>query len=247
MRTMKLWELTWTVLCHVMCLYPNQVAPSPILPSQLTLKAVDPSANSVEPRLDRGRHQPDIHPLPSDNLPVLPLQYPKGDRLPSEADLNPRKLQRLLGAEYDPVFMSSVRPLESIVEPNGTYIYQLRNGHPLSEMPSELRTLAFALPGSRQKYRIKSRKVRKYVRNYLWTYTYCPVNYRWRDLGDRFWPRWIREGDCDAGRTCSVPAGMRCKPQGSTTKTILWWHCRRKSCFWIPIKYPIIVKCSCSC
>jgi noggin len=244
---MRLCELVWAVACHVLCLYPPHAIMSPILPPHLTLKVDDPERNSVDGRSHRGRHQPGIHPMPSDDLPVLPLHYPKGDRLPSEDDLNPRKLQRLLGNDYDPVFMSSVRPLESIIDPNGTYIYQFKNGHPVSEMPRELRTLAFNTPGSRQKYRIKSRKVRKYIRNYLWTYTFCPVNYRWRDLGERFWPRWIREGDCDSGRSCSVPAGMHCKPQDSTTKTILWWHCRRKSCYWIAIKYPIIVKCSCAC
>ncbi len=24
----------------------------------------------------------------------------------------------------------------------------------------------------------------------------CPVSYKWKDLGDYFWPRWIKQGRC---------------------------------------------------
>ena len=126
---------------------------------------------------------------------------------------------------------------------------------------AKIRLGPFNLPGrggsGGKRIQIKNRKNRKSLQRYLAWYSYCPVLYRWRDLGRRFWPRWIREGDCGGGggggdkrrqRSCSVPAGMTCKPDRSATKTVLWWHCRRTGqCGWIPIKYPVIVGCRCSC
>ena len=48
----------------------------------------------------------------------------------------------------------------------------------------------------------------------------CPVNYQWTDLGDYFWPKWIRSGTCSnslandedtkESQNCSWPNGMKC-------------------------------------
>ena len=93
----------------------------------------------------------------------------------------------------------------------------------------------------------------------------CPVRYTWEDLGEYFWPRWIRRGHCgdedsveeDPGRVCSWPAGMRCLPGAARTLHILRWHCRRRKpggggpgrhrCKWFKIPYPITSGCRCAC
>uniref|UniRef100_A0A3Q4BWY3 Noggin n=1 Tax=Mola mola TaxID=94237 RepID=A0A3Q4BWY3_MOLML len=57
--------------------------------------------------------------------------------------------------------------------------------------------------------------------------------------------------DAQSKRSCSVPEGMVCKPASSTHLTVLRWRCvPRKGglkCAWIPVQYPIITDCKCSC
>jgi len=215
-----------------------------------------------------------LRPTPDDDvngLPVLPLDVDAGaDRQlgPTSRDLEPRALTTLLGEEFDIEFMAITRPTDSVAHPNGTYLYDAsalgRGGFPV-RLP---RLRGFRIPGSPDSVRrvaIKGRAARRRAQRYLAAYSYCPVFARWRDLGRRFWPRWIREGSCrgdQRARSCSVPPGMTCRPHRSATKTVLWWHCRTSArgrpgqvtsslsapaCGWIPIKYPIITACKCSC
>ena len=220
-----------------------------MLPARLMLKS---ESNEV-PGVGRQKNKyAGIRPSPSDDLPIVPLQFPKGAIPPSDNDLDPMKLRRLLGNQYDPTYMSHVSPIELLVNPNGTYVYNFKKGRPLGQLLPEIRRLSFELSGEdAQKIKIKSRKKRRRFQRYLATYTYCPIYYKWRDLGIMFWPQWIREGDCRSERSCSIPAGMSCKAELSTTMTVLYWHCRvnrkRSQCRWIEIKYPIITKCGCRC
>ncbi len=69
------------------------------------------------------------------------------------------------------------------------------------------------------------------------------------DLGDYFWPRWIKRGHCgkledadgededeedeDTSKAvakfdCSWPRGMRCAAGKTKVLNILRWHCRRR-------------------
>jgi len=215
-----------------------------------------------------------LRPMPDDDidgLPILPLDVSTvGDRQlgPTSRDLEPRTLTALLGEEFDIEFMAITRPTDSLAHPNGTYVYDasaVTRGFAV-RLP---RLRGFRIPGSPDsvgRIAIKGRAARRRAQRYLAAYSYCPVFARWRDLGRRFWPRWIREGSCrgdQRARSCSVPPGMTCRPYRSATKTVLWWHCRTSSrgrpaqassslsssptCGWIPIKYPIIIACKCSC
>jgi len=214
-----------------------------------------------------------LRPVPDeDDLPVLPLNVGNsGDRQlgPTARDLEPRTLTAKLGDEFDVEFMAITRPTDSISHPNGTYLYDasaITRGFAV-RLP---RLRGFRIPGSPDsvgRIAIKGRSARRRAQRYLAAYSHCPVFARWRDLGRRFWPRWIREGSCRGdhrARSCSVPAGMTCRPHRSATKTVLWWHdCRSSSrgrsaqshsslssapsCGWIRIKYPIITACKCSC
>ena len=197
-----------------------------------------------------------MRPVPSGGLPIRPLVYPAREKptLPTTKDLNARSLRKLLGGAFDTSLMSTERPLESILKPNGTLVYDFENGRPIGKMPRGLRNLYISIPGRKRRIRIKSRRTRRKMANFLWAFSYCPVRYTWRDLGARFWPRWLREGDCRSGRSCSVPPGMTCKSDGFSRKTLLFWDCRRRAgrradvtCRWIRIQYPVITKCSCAC
>jgi len=191
-------------------------------------------------------------PSPSDALPVQELiENPDTSLDPKEGDMSYRTLRRMLGKKYDRNFMSVVRPLESILRPNGTLEFKIKKGRPKERRPNYIKyfgTPVFIGSDKGTKLRV-SRRTRKKIQKYLWSYTHCPVFYTWKDLGIRFWPRWIKEGQCYQKRSCSVPPGMKCKPSDSTTKTILRWHCQewQKNCRWINMHYPMITKCSCSC
>ncbi len=104
--------------------------------------------------------------------------------------------------------------------------------------------------GSRVRTRL-SRKVRKKLEKFLWLYTQCPVIYRWKDLGSRYWPRWIKQGHCTANQSCSFPPGMSCRASEEREVVLLRWHCQYwdppRFCKWIPLHYPIIRQCSCGC
>ena len=195
-----------------------------------------------------------LRPVPSDNLPVLPLNYPAHQKpaAPSGTDLDFKRLMAKLGKFYEPAFMSCVRPLESFLAPNGTLAYSYDGVRPKGKVPRELRHLSVRVPGRRRRFRVKGRRNRRKMIRFLSAYIYCPVLYRWKDLGAQFWPRWLREGLCYRDRSCSIPAGMSCTPKTFTHKTLLYWDCRRvtskgEKCSWIRIQYPVITKCGCAC
>jgi noggin len=104
-------------------------------------------------------------------------------------------------------------------------------------------------------------KLKRSLSKLLTQFTQCSVTFEWKDLGDRFWPRYIREGTCSQEKSCSFPAGMGCKPTEKSHLTLLRHFCGARrwgkaevepfnaasNCRWISVKYPIVTKCSCSC
>jgi len=100
----------------------------------------------------------------------------------------------------------------------------------------------------------------------------CPVQFEWEDLGEFFWPRYVRQGECQQGglgmshhhrTSCSWPRGMNCNPADAEVLQILRWHCRRRKtpdllglttrqkirksykCRWIKVPYPVTSSCKC--
>ena len=93
----------------------------------------------------------------------------------------------------------------------------------------------------------------------------CPVQFEWNDLGEYFWPRWIKHGTCQGGGQqaktsgCSWPQGMNCVQDEVEMLQILRWHCRtrrnkssskslrKRKCKWYKVPYPVTSSCKCSC
>jgi len=205
-----------------------------------------------------------LRPSPDDSLdglPVLPLigRYrppsssspsSSGSLDPSPADLETRSLLSLLGSDFDSSFMSAARPSESILHPNGSFVpygeelfANVGLGSTLTRLPAIRIPGRAATSSATRVIAARGREARRRLQRYLAAYSHCPLFVRWRDLGRRFWPRWIREGSCrgpSSGtasgafgggrvRSCSIPVGMTCRPNHSSTKTVLWWHCRTPS------------------
>ncbi|KFV49655.1 Noggin, partial [Gavia stellata] len=183
-------------------------------------------------RLEQGacQHYLHIRPAPSDNLPLVDLiEHPDPIFDPKEKDLNETLLRNLMGGHFDPNFMAVSLPEDRLRGGGPRYFYDGLQ------------------PG--KKHRL-SKKLRRKLQMWLWSQTFCPVLYTWNDLGSRFWPRYVKVGSCYSKRSCSVPEGMVCKPAKSVHLTILRWRCQRRGgqrCTWIPIQYPIISECKCSC
>lgn len=112
------------------------------------------------------------------------------------------------------------------------------------------------------------------VRLWLVHSSTCRLRHRWVDLGPAFWPRWLRQTDCersDGGQSCSFPGGMECMRAQTTYIKILAWHCLEnrevgdgkgnksdvrtetemgefmKRCVWRQVPYPVVTACTCSC
>ncbi|PSN57292.1 hypothetical protein C0J52_02530 [Blattella germanica] len=176
---------------------------------------------------------------PFDLPPPDLIESPNKMLDPKPHDLNSTALKAMLGRNFDPNFMSISRPTR---HPNHNHNHsgsdlvefpfkRNKKGRlvPMGEMPRSLRKMNFSfirLPdGSRLRTRI-SAKLKKKLQQFLWAFTACPIVYRWKDLGIRFWPRYLKEGHCPAGKTsCSIPPGMTCRPKEKTHKTLLRWHC----------------------
>ncbi|XP_007909823.1 noggin-3 [Callorhinchus milii] len=199
-------------------------------------------------RLGAGQHYLHLRPSPSDHLPLLELlEPPDPDLDPKDKDMDETTLRKKLAANFDPNFMALRLP-EGWEPEAGAPEPGLRH-RPGGFMPNHIRRVDFVVAAGR-KQRL-SKKLRRRLQLWLWSYTHCPVLYTWKDLGDRFWPRYIREGSCYSGRSCSFPEGMSCKKAKASTKTLLRWHCPRRElhrpCAWIPVQYSIISECKCSC
>ncbi|KAL3986605.1 phosphatidic acid-selective phospholipase A1 [Sarotherodon galilaeus] len=186
--------------------------------------------------MDRGicQHYYLLRPIPSDSLPLVELKEdPDPVFDPKERDLNETELKSVLG-DFDTRFLSVLQPTEDKFTGN-----------------DELDDFEIQKPGEYSRKKSERKKLKRRLQQWLWAYSFCPVVYTWTDLGNRFWPRFVRVGSCLSKRSCSVPEGMVCKPANSTHLTILRWRCvQRKGglkCAWIPVQYPIITDCKCSC
>ncbi|XP_051989064.1 noggin 5 [Xyrauchen texanus] len=183
-----------------------------------------------------------VRPSPSDNLPVPDLhEDPDPAYEPGDSDLAPRALRRKLGSGFDPIYSSIGRPA---TPGNGSEVTREDEIGLAGPVPQEFLELDLV--------ELKAGpKTHRMVRRWLWGYTRCPVLSAWKDLGVRFWPRYVKEGHCSNERSCSLPEGMFCRPVESVSVALLRWHChgRRalKRCTWIRAHYPVISQCGCAC
>lgn len=211
---------------------------------------------------------------PSTNLDRVPLidliEPPPSPDDPRADDLNATALLLKMGSNFDDSSMSIFHPAVTgrRKEENLSYFGYRRNRQgrliPTGSMPDYLSKIDFKYltlsNGSKLRTKISSKLKRK-IQQFLWAYTACPVIYRWRDLGLRFWPRYLKIGFCPQNVSCSIPPGMTCRASATVNKTLLRWFCKnhqqhgttaaagtqRRHCQWIKIEYPILSECSCSC
>ena len=96
------------------------------------------------------------------------------------------------------------------------------------ELVRDLRRLRFTYRDNRDMERRLSAEVVVELERWLLEQARCEVHHTWEDMGDLFWPRWVRHGRCDSLAVCSWPPGMYCAPAPSDTLRLLHWQCRRR-------------------
>ncbi|KAK6328435.1 hypothetical protein J4Q44_G00004130 [Coregonus suidteri] len=179
-------------------------------------------------RIEEGmcQHYYLLRPIPSDTLPIVELKEDPDPVLdPKERDLNETELRSTLGSHFDPHFMSITPPEDKYSGNEDLSDSEIRQ-KPSGAMPKEIKAMEFEIQhGKKHK---PSKKLRRRLQLWLWSYAFCPVVYTWNDLGNRFWPRYVKVGSCYNKRSCSVPEGMVCKPAKSAHFTILRWRCLQR-------------------
>lgn len=161
---------------------------------------------------------------------------------PQATDMKEVKLRPILG-DYVSSFLSTKKPQNF-----GTILGDsISEGELLKTMPSSLKAIDFSVPKTSRRRRTRS-KTQSLFRLWLWNISYCPVLYRWTDLGKYVWPRYMKIGFCPK-KSCSYPAGMTCQPsrKDAKVKVLLWYCSRSKKCSWKVYNENITTKCQCSC
>jgi len=157
--------------------------------------------------LDRGLSKAE-----SKNTPSFSMRFRAEHDPPRKKDMNPDKLNRLIGSDFNEMWMSKT-PIIAAASRNATDAFggMLQNTGPDNlQFPERL-------PAQYQEM----------MRTWLVRRSSCPVEFVWTDLGKQFWPRWIKIGRCGRSETmsCSWPPGMLCMPSSTRVLNLLRWHC----------------------
>lgn len=213
---------------------------------------------------------------------VVPLEFQEHfKKRPKRKNLKPARLLRKMGPDFDPTWMSMEIPSQLLsVEMSENQMAQLVKEVTSLNLEEELNDISnlseFQLDEDQDlDPKLKSSMISAFEQ-WLVKKSSCPITFRWEDLGEYFWPRWIKKGQCsgsskdqgssssseDSPLGCSWPYGMKCVPGEVKTVHILRWHCRRRSrskkmgkgsnslrqkCKWYKIPYPVTSSCRCAC
>ena len=168
----------------------------------------------------------------------------KGQRWPDpqSKDLEETKLRLILGT-YSRNFLSTAMPIDFA---NAAQSNMVTEEELLRTMPNALKSIQFNVP-TKRKRRARS-KTQSLFRLWLWSLSYCPVQYKWVDMGKYVWPRYMKVGYCPK-RPCSFPEGMTCQPSRKDVqvKVLLWYCTRSLHCSWKVYSERITSACSCRC
>ena len=209
------------------------------------------------------------------NKPTVPLQFwEKVKKKPRGRQLKESKLLEKMGSDFDPSWMSVERPGGSrhntrVSLPEEQVALLMEEVSSL-DIETEIMEMLDNSPDQRHEPTV-IRAVGAF-QQWLVRKSSCPVEFDWEDLGEYFWPRYVRSGECESGEageaggdssSCSWPRGMSCSPADAQVLHILRWHCRRRrtpdllglttrqrirksyKCRWIKVPYPVTSSCKC--
>ncbi|XP_054635918.1 noggin-like [Dunckerocampus dactyliophorus] len=240
--------------------------------------------------------------LPSYSQPLRPYALLTNAEdyiyMPKPRHYRPSRLLRILGSSFDPFWMSIGPPSGSSgVSTDKGSCNALSRGDSLPvKLPNDTTSredvnvsasavLRKAAASQRKKLEREAADVdlstlppdvATSVRASLVHSATCGLCSQWVDLGPAFWPRWLRQTDCDKSdrvQSCSFPTGMVCVRAQIAHIKILAWHCLKiredeskrfktdrsdvsmlmgtseelRRCLWMVVPYPVVTACRCSC
>ena len=190
--------------------------------------------------------------------PIAPLEFrDSAKKKPKKKNLNRRRLMKKMGNDYDATWMSSETPTallsndgsESVVSMSADQMAELARQVTSLNLAAELKELSASVDEDLPNVS----KMVDIFEQWLVKKSSCPITYTWTDLGEYFWPRYIKQGKCSGDSSvnklsddsdeydynddkkvekstggCSWPEGMKCVQGEHKTLHLLRWHCRRR-------------------
>ena len=204
--------------------------------------------------------------------PIVPLEFwEKVKKKPHGRQLKESKLLEKMGSDFDPDWMSVRRPdggakgAGPILSLSEQQVADLMEELDQLDLEHDIRGMV----GAKQHEPTMARALGAF-QQWLVKKSSCPVHFEWEDLGEYFWPRWVRTGSCSqkshhtTTASCSWPGGLTCGPADAEVVQLLRWHCRRRptpdllglttrqrirksyKCRWIKVPYPVTSSCKCA-
>ncbi|XP_022653611.1 noggin-like isoform X1 [Varroa destructor] len=233
------------------------------LPLSLLLAGVFQAQGAVGLNSDQKAASKLLRPRPEEryHFPQA-LDIPTPHRMP-EVDVE--TLLNILGDDFQPKYMSITNPNDDELKlSNSTKRHRQHKQRKNSASSRE--SLKALLSGRLSEVPRGQPEFRRTLRRFLRKHTECRIARYWHDLGDRYFPRYVREGTCQQTHvSCSIPPGMLCQPHKQKEIKLLWWHCttggystrtqvnqphynlERQKCRWIKMIYPVLSECTCKC
>jgi len=191
---------------------------------------------------------------PSDINEMIPLfnllQKPK----PFEKDI--KYLMTVLGSNFEPKYTSIHEPSQArdpSIFQRGNIMARFPLMKTVPTMSDELKKLNVELSRGNGEKRKAGSKFMNKLQHWLFDLSKCPVRYKWIDMGENIFPRFIKRGLCSKKKTCSFPSGMKCNPSKWKSINVLLYTCLKdfnsvaKQCRWRPLNVDLLTECACGC
>uniref|UniRef100_A0A4W6F5R4 Noggin n=1 Tax=Lates calcarifer TaxID=8187 RepID=A0A4W6F5R4_LATCA len=205
-----------------------------------------PNVTVVQDQEDTGWDSPFLQlraSLPSFSQPIRPYTLLTNTEdyhyMPKPRHRRPSRLLRLLGSSFDPFWMSIEQPSEASGSDGDGRPFLHGDTLPREAAGLDFSSLPLDVASSLQFWLVRS--------------AMCELHFKWTDLGPAFWPRWLRQTDCqrsNGGRSCSFPSGMECvriKGERHNDSVEVGTSEAMKRCLWRQVPYPVVTACTCSC
>ena len=148
------------------------------------------------------------------------------DFLPYGKHLKIKRLLRKMGPDFDSEWMSIETPTKSKKSNQLPDIYLVQQENRIED--GLLKHRLVHLVEFHSHGMNLSKQSKEDIKTFLQKMSSCEVNFEWEDLGNLFFPRNIRSGECVSKSACSWPAGMLCQSSENKTLHVLHWRCSRR-------------------
>ncbi|XP_003746011.1 noggin-1 [Galendromus occidentalis] len=202
-----------------------------------------------------------VEKLRSDNetedIPPPPAERYKKPEIDTAA------LLKELGEDILPKYMSISNPNITQRTPSVEHKIRQKSGPRHKTLKDLLGGRVDDLPKNNPEFR---RLLKKFLRNH----SQCKVSRYWADMGDRYFPRYVRKGYCaHTNSSCSIPPGLTCLPEKRKELKLMYWACHisrfskrtrvgsdegdddfdmeNMRCRWRKVVYSVLDECTCRC